>query len=107
MSDNNEDLGYVRALVARKVRRMIVGKDDVERTTAHVFARLLALLFWSPAVDCPSVDLDDAQARALDEWLRDTLAIRALMAADAAPQPSLFRRRLRAVLTRAQVLFEI
>jgi hypothetical protein len=105
----HQDLAYVRALIERKVRRVIVGEADVQYATEYVFVRILKWLFWirEAPVNLPRVDLCPVAEKELGEWLRDALLIRTMMYDNAPPQSVMFHRRLRAVLGRVQGVFEI
>lgn len=104
------DLAHVRGLIERKVRGILLGEADVRETTARVFARVLARVFWladAPPDAHAAAELTPVAERELDGWLRDALTLRSLMADDTPPQPAMFRRRLHAVLARAHGMYDI
>ena len=97
------NLAHVRGLIEHKVRLMLLGENDIQQTTARVFARVLALLFWITDGETvglhSAVELTPVMEKQLDDWMRDVL--RSLMGENTPPQPAMFRRRLHAVLTRS------
>ena len=99
------DLAHVRGLIEHKVRLMLLGENDIQQTTARVFARVLARVFWitdGETVELHSaVELTPVMEKQLDDWMRDVLVLRSLMGENTPPQPAMFRRRPHAVLTRS------
>ena len=101
------DLAHVRGLIEHKVRLMLLGENDIQHTTARVFARVLARVFWITDGEATTlgdelhsaVELTPVMEKQLDDWMRDVL--RSLMGENTPPQPAMFRRRLHAVLTRS------
>ena len=99
------DLAHVRGLIEHKVRLMLLGENDIQHTTARVFARVLARIFWITDGETvglhSAVELTPVMEKQLDDWMRDVLVLRSLMGENTPPQPAMFRRRLHAVLTRS------